>query len=102
MRAAAILAGGQATRLHGAAKPLLSVGGRLEPLHARYARSLLDEVRARLDRGERSLVALLEAVDLAIIDEPALRAADPTLLTLANVNTPEDLARLAALAVDAT
>jgi molybdopterin-guanine dinucleotide biosynthesis protein A len=70
------------------------VAGRAEPLHARYARRSLDQVRARLDAGERALHRLLDHLAVAWIDERALRAVDPELLTLADVDAPEDLARL--------
>jgi len=70
------------------------IAGRPEPLHARYARRILDRVRSRLDGSRLALTALLDDLAVARIDEPALRAADPSLLTLANVNTPDDLERL--------
>jgi len=70
------------------------VAGRAEPLHARYARRTLAEVRARLDAGERALHRMLDHLAVAWLDEVALRAVDPELLTLADVDTPDDLARL--------
>jgi molybdopterin-guanine dinucleotide biosynthesis protein A len=105
---AVLVVGGDMPCLHPAALALVlaarpdadaaapRVGGYLEPLHARYARRLRAQVSARLARGERSVAALLGAVDVAVVEEDALRAADPSLLTVANVNTPGDLARLAA------
>jgi molybdenum cofactor guanylyltransferase len=73
------------------------VAGRPEPLHARYHRRVLPKVQARLDASRLPLTALLDDLAVARIDEEALRAVDPTLLTLANVNTPDDLERLEAL-----
>jgi molybdopterin-guanine dinucleotide biosynthesis protein A len=70
------------------------VAGRAEPLHARYARRALPAVRASLDAGERALHRMLDRLNVAWIDEPALRAVDPELLTLADVDAPEDLARI--------
>jgi molybdopterin-guanine dinucleotide biosynthesis protein A len=67
--------------------------GRAQPLHARYARAILPRVRARVDRGELALLALLEELDVVYLDEPQLRAIDPTLRGLTNVNTPADLAK---------
>lgn len=70
------------------------VGGRCEPLHARYARCVLPRVSALLDRGRRALMALIDEIDVEYVEEESLRAVDPSGLTLCNVNTPEDLARL--------
>jgi molybdopterin-guanine dinucleotide biosynthesis protein A len=69
-------------------------GGRAEPLLARYARRCLPLIEARLAAGERALHRLLDALEVAWIEEPELRAVDPALDCLINVNTPEDLARL--------
>jgi molybdopterin-guanine dinucleotide biosynthesis protein A len=66
--------------------------GRAHPLHARYARSILSRVRARLDRSELALRALLKDLQVSYLDEPRLRAIDPTLRGLTNVNTPAELA----------
>jgi molybdopterin-guanine dinucleotide biosynthesis protein A len=71
------------------------VGGRAEPLLARYARRCLPVVEAQLAAGERAVHALLEQrLAVAWLEEAALRAVDPELRALTNVNTPEDLARL--------
>jgi molybdopterin-guanine dinucleotide biosynthesis protein A len=70
------------------------VRGRAEPLLARYARRCLPAIEARLAAGEVALHRLLEGLTVAWIEEPELRAADPELACLTNLNTPEDLARL--------
>ena len=70
------------------------VGGRPQALVARYARSALPAIEERLQRSELRLLALLEALDVAWLDEPALRAVDPALRSFTNVNTPEDLERV--------
>lgn len=62
-----------------------------EPLHARYARRIRPRVAAALDAGRLALHALVDELTVARIEEPALRAIDPTLAFLTNVNTPEDL-----------
>jgi molybdopterin-guanine dinucleotide biosynthesis protein A len=69
------------------------VGGRAQPLHARYARGVRAKALLRLGRGERRLLALLDDLEVAWLEEPELRALDPTLRGLTNVNTPEALAR---------
>jgi molybdenum cofactor guanylyltransferase len=68
--------------------------GRPEPLHARYHRRVAATVSARLDRGALPLHGLLDEIAVTPVDEAALRALDPELLTFANVNTPDDLRRL--------
>jgi molybdopterin-guanine dinucleotide biosynthesis protein A len=74
------------------------VGGRPEPLLARYAARALAAVDAQLDAGERAVHRLLARLDVAWVDEDELRAVDPDLRSLMNVNTPDDLARAQALA----
>jgi molybdopterin-guanine dinucleotide biosynthesis protein A len=70
------------------------IGGRAQPLHARYARSILSSVEKRLAEGRPRLLELLDDLEVAWLDEDRLRALDPTLRGLINVNTPEDLAGL--------
>ena len=103
---AVLLVGGDMPALHPAALGLVlaarssaeavvpRVAGRCEPLHARYGQRVLPRVRALLDGGRRALMALLDELDVEYVEEEGLRAADPSGLTLANVNTPEDLARI--------
>ncbi|HET6148458.1 MAG TPA: molybdenum cofactor guanylyltransferase [Polyangia bacterium] len=70
------------------------VADRAEPLLARYARAIAPVVAAQIAAGAHALVDLLARLDVAWIDEPELRALDPGLRSLVNVNTPADLARL--------
>jgi molybdopterin-guanine dinucleotide biosynthesis protein A len=70
------------------------VAGRAEPLLARWGRACLPVIEARLAAGERAVHAVFELVPTAWLDEPALRAADPTLRSFTNINTPEDLRRI--------
>lgn len=70
------------------------LGERVEPLHARYHRRVLPRVQAHLDRGARALHRLLAELTVAWLDEAALRAVDPDLASLENVNTRDDLARI--------
>jgi molybdopterin-guanine dinucleotide biosynthesis protein A len=65
----------------------------LHPLHAVYTRSLLPEIRERLERGALALHELLTAGGALEVAEDELRRYDPTLRSLENVNTPADLAR---------
>ena len=69
------------------------IGERPDPLFARYARSCAPIVAEALAEGRRKAAALLDHLDVSYLDEATLRALDPTLAFLTNVNTPEDLAR---------
>jgi FdhD protein len=66
----------------------------IEPLLALYHRDCLPVARRVLASGRRRLVAMFP--DLAVHELPleTLRAADPGLRSLVNVNTPEDLAEV--------
>lgn len=68
------------------------VAGRLEPLLAVY-RSSLAEACGRALEEDPSLRQLLSRFRARLLPEAALRAVDPGLRSLVNVNTPEDLAR---------
>jgi molybdopterin-guanine dinucleotide biosynthesis protein A len=67
------------------------VGGRPEPLHARYARRVMPEVRRRIIEGDLKIAHFFYAVTTHWIDEGPLRDIDPELRFLANFNTPDDL-----------
>jgi molybdenum cofactor guanylyltransferase len=69
------------------------VGGRPDPLFARYHRSCAPIVAGALAEGRLKTMALLDELDVAYLEEPALRAIDQALRFLTNVNTPDDLAR---------
>jgi len=78
----------------------LQDGGTFRPLPcvlraaaARHAAQVL------LRRGERSLVALLQALRLVVVDEPTWHALDPERRTLHDIDVPEDLSRWARLGV---
>lgn len=62
-----------------------------EPLLAVYRPRILPEVRARIERGDPALHALLAAVDTLYVPEMELRALDPELASLRNANRPADL-----------
>jgi molybdopterin-guanine dinucleotide biosynthesis protein A len=74
------------------------VSGFPEPLCARYGRPCAKVIAAALAAGHLRTSGFLSQVATEYLPEPTLRALDPQLLTLENVNTPEDLARLEALA----
>ena len=74
------------------------IAGRAEPLLARYARAVAPVVGDQIANGRYAMADLLARLDGGVVwlDEPALRALDPDLRSVVNVNTPADLARLAA------
>jgi FdhD protein len=66
----------------------------IEPLLALYHRDCLPIARRVLASGRRRLVAIYAEVPVVELSLEALRAADPSLRSLVNVNTPEDLAEV--------
>jgi molybdopterin-guanine dinucleotide biosynthesis protein A len=81
-----------------AGEPLLvpELGGRLQPLQARYAPALLPALEVALER-EEPLRRSVESLAPTTLAAPALsRFGDPERMLL-NVNTPDDLRRAAAL-----
>ena len=74
------------------------VGGRPDPLLARYARALAPIVAEQIADGRYAMMDLLARLearrDVTWLDESELRAVDPELRSLVNVNSPADLARL--------
>jgi molybdopterin-guanine dinucleotide biosynthesis protein A len=69
--------------------------GPCEPLHAVYARSCLPAIAAALARGDRRVVSFFPEARVRLVPEeewlPASPAGDRI---FANINTPDDLARL--------
>jgi molybdopterin-guanine dinucleotide biosynthesis protein A len=74
------------------------VGGMTEPLFAVYAVRLAGLLENNLAGGQRRLQGIFEGITVRFVDEPELRVIDPQLLSLLNLNTPEELARADALA----
>lgn len=75
------------------------IGGRAEPLCARYAARLRPEVEARLATGRLALHRLIEEAGQPIwLEGAALAELDPDGRAFLNVNTAEDLAQVEALA----
>lgn len=70
------------------------VGGRLHPLAAVYATALHAAAQELFDAGERRATALCDRARVVtaaeIAADPAVRAEDPELATLRNLNTPDD------------
>jgi molybdopterin-guanine dinucleotide biosynthesis protein A len=83
-----------AARREGADAVLVRAGGRLEPLHAFWARACLAPLSALLAAGEPSLRDLAAAVRTRVVEEDEWRTVDPALRSLENANTPDDVRRL--------
>jgi molybdopterin-guanine dinucleotide biosynthesis protein A len=67
------------------------VGGRPEPLFARYARGCAPSIRRCIAAGQRKATCFHTDFPVRVVTEEELRAVDPSLSSLANVNRPEDL-----------
>lgn len=69
------------------------VAGHPQPLAAYYAVRALPTLRAVLaEPGRRGLRAALERLDVCLVHEDDIRAADPGLRGFIDLDTPEDLA----------
>ncbi len=70
------------------------VEGQPQPMHAVYRR---DPCRAAIEdslaRGQRRMIAFLDAVLVRTVSEEEVRLVDPAWLSFFNVNTPDDLER---------
>lgn len=66
--------------------------GQMDPMHAVYRREpCLAAIEAALARNEKRMISYLKDVRVRQVTEEELRAHDPGLHSLFNVNTPEDL-----------
>jgi molybdopterin-guanine dinucleotide biosynthesis protein A len=68
------------------------IGGEFETLHALYAKACVPHIVRALAENRLRVISFFDQVRVLPIDEPELRAADPTLRSFTNVNTPEELA----------
>jgi molybdopterin-guanine dinucleotide biosynthesis protein A len=79
-----------ASKLEGADAAVPRVGDRMYPLTAAYRTSVLPLVERLLAEKRLRALDLVEAVSVRWLSEEELRAIDPELDSLRNVNTPED------------
>jgi molybdopterin-guanine dinucleotide biosynthesis protein A len=68
------------------------IGGEYETLHAIYTKACLPHMARALLEDRLRVIAFFDQVRVKAIEEPELRAVDPTLRAFTNVNTPEELA----------
>jgi molybdopterin-guanine dinucleotide biosynthesis protein A len=66
------------------------IDGYPQPLAAFYAASTLEEMRASLASGDRSLRGVLEKLDVRYVSEAELRECDPQLRSFVDLDTPQD------------
>ncbi len=70
------------------------VGEEYETLHALYTKACLPTIERALAAGKMRVISFFGDVRLRTIDEAELRALDPDLRSVTNVNTPEELAAI--------
>lgn len=68
-------------------------GGYTEPLFGAYSKRAVGVIEAALLEGVRRVSEVFGRMDVLYVPDEELRRFDPELLSLFNVNTPEDLAR---------
>ena len=68
------------------------VGGEYETLHALYAKACLPQMARSIAENHLRVISFFDQVRVLAVEEPELRAVDPTLRAFTNVNTPEELA----------
>ena len=64
-----------------------------QPLCAVYARSCIEPIRARLERGAFQVSALTQAINVTHLDAPELAPFDPDGTLFMNINRPSDYRR---------
>lgn len=74
------------------------IGGRPEPLHTVYRKTVLAPARRQIERRELKIALVFDAVSTVRIPEADLRTLDPDLRSFWNLNTPEEYQRALALA----
>ena len=64
----------------------------LEPLHALYTRDCLPAIKVMIDSRQYQIMKFFEKITVRFLVEDEIRAFDPSLRSLFNVNRPEELA----------
>ncbi len=68
------------------------IGGEYETLHALYTKACLPHMARAIAENRLRVISFFDQVRVLPLEEPELRAVDPTLRAFTNVNTPEELA----------
>jgi len=69
------------------------LGRYYEPLFSAYSRTVIAEVERTIEAGRRQIVSFFPRMRLRAVSEWELRAIDPELDSIMNINTPGDLIR---------
>ncbi len=72
--------------------------GRMEPLHAIYSKSCLDNMKKRLERNQLGVDSFLSTVRVSYVERAECQRLDPQLLSFFNINYQSDLDQAIALA----
>ena len=68
------------------------IGGEYETLHALYTKACVPQMARAIAENRLRVISFFDQVRVLAVEEPELRAVDPTLRAFTNVNTPEELA----------
>ena len=74
--------------------------GKVEPLHAIYSKSCLDNMKTLLEHNQLKVAHFLNTVHVRYIEWTECQRFDPQLLSFFNINCQSDLARATALAIE--
>jgi len=72
--------------------------GMIEPLHAIYSKSCLDNIKTRLERNQLGIHSFLNTVRVRYVELTESQKLDPQLLSFFNINDQSDLDRAITLA----
>ena len=76
------------------------LGGYPEPTHSIYSKACLPHIEHRLEANQLKIAAFFDSVRVRDVSEAEIDLFDPERLSFFNVNTPDDLDRALALAVE--
>ncbi len=74
--------------------------GMIEPLHAVYSRSCLEEMKKRVEGKQLAVESFISAIRVRYVEQAESQRLDPHLLSFFNINYQSDLDRAAALAAE--
>ncbi len=65
--------------------------GRIQPLHAVYCKSCLDDMRKCLENNQLKIAYFLNTINVKYLEQSECQRFDPALLSFFNINFPADL-----------
>ncbi|MBU0687091.1 MAG: molybdenum cofactor guanylyltransferase MobA [Candidatus Margulisbacteria bacterium] len=72
------------------------INGRLEPLHAVYAKGCIPAIENQIAAGDLKIQNFFSRVDAHYVEEDEVKRFDPTLSSFLNINLQKDLKRIEA------